>query len=147
DYYPIILIYITRFDNLRNKMGRKPSPEKQKQIPVALPPDLRASLDAAAIAAGISVGEEIRRRFRALEVDPATRELVDAILHFAAQSREVIGADWFAHPAAADYLMAAIEYHLKNRTPGAAPESEANLKIQSGDDAGTLGRLSARLYD
>jgi Arc-like DNA binding domain len=80
-------------------MGRPPLEKKQQQFTVALPPEVRSRLEAAAKAAGHSVAEEIRKRIDQTisreKLDPTTVELLRGIENLAARLREDFGVEWF----------------------------------------------------
>lgn len=93
-------------------MGRPPSPKKKRQIPIALPSDLRSSLQDRATAGGHSLAEEIRRRLeRSLIVDQCdhpTRELVVDIAQIAMEVERETSAPWHQDAAAHATMRSAV---------------------------------------
>ena len=129
-------------------MGRPPLEKKQRQLAVALPPNLRNWLEAAANVAGHSIAEEIRRRL-ALTVerdgmDAETRALLEAVGWMADEIRRQSGADWHDFPKATEALAAAIHTWLEIIKP--KESSTAASDLFSPDDPPTLGRSIARHY-
>jgi hypothetical protein len=98
-------------------MGRPPLDKKQRQLPVALPPDLRAHLESLSAQAGHSLAEEIRRRIertiREDAMDGATRELRDGVVNIAAALHRDYKAEWHASSRARQALSAAIAQRLE----------------------------------
>lgn len=97
-------------------MGRPPLDKKQRQLPVALPPDIRAQLKSLSAQAGHSLAEEIRRRIertiREDAMDGVTRELRDGVVNIAAALHRDYKAKWHASPSARQALSAAIAQRL-----------------------------------
>ena len=102
-------------------MGRPPLQNKQRQIAVALPPDLRERLEKAASASQHSIAMEIRQRleqtFSAESVDKATRELVFTIEDIAELVRTQTGRGWHGHHHAWWIFWHAINALLRRAEP------------------------------
>lgn len=139
-------------------MGRPPLENKQRQLAVALPPDIRSELEKAAAAAGHSIAEEIRKRialtFENERVDAATRELAADIIRLADDVRHQKGVGWHENDKARDTLIEAIKEWItglgtrkprplrptKSRVPGVSD------LFWGDDDPATLGRSLARQW-
>jgi hypothetical protein len=97
-----------------------------KQLKISLPEELRAQLDQASAASGVSVAEEIRRRIEASfeqdGIDPATRELQDYIVRLAVMVRlQTNHLDWFIHPGAHRSFRFGITSRLARLKPEGEP--------------------------
>src|SRR5690242_3794915 len=124
----------------------KPS---KKQMGVALPPDLRDRLQAAADAADHSVASEIRLRlahsFQAEAGDTATAEFASKVAWLAEQIKRDKGFDWHTHIKAFEAFTEAVNAALERRKP---PEhtgmTAASDLFWGDDDPKTLGRSVER---
>jgi hypothetical protein len=143
-------------------MGRPPLENKQRQIAVALPPDLRARLQKAATGSEHSVAMEIRQRleqtFAAERADKATRELLFIIQDIAELIRTQTGCGWSIDQNAWDIFARAIEALLRRVRPSErrlAKRTSTSLPkpVQSDDPAAIAAGLEAiafrsrRLYE
>jgi hypothetical protein len=125
-------------------MGRPPLEKKQRQLPVALPADLRDQLEAAAGVAGHSVAEEIRRRIArtigADAYDEPTRELADDIMRMAAEVELETGAAWHSHAGSHAAFRQAILSRLSRLKPeGFTAFGERPHQSDPGDDPQEIG--------
>jgi len=139
-------------------MGRPPKGEnKQRQVAVALPPETRSRLEAAAAAAGRSVAEEIRRRINltilAEEHDPETRELAADIQQLAEWVNREKGFNWHSHDKARETFIAIVKLWLDGLKPPASlkthrekPRVGVSALMWGDDDPATLARSIVRNY-
>jgi hypothetical protein len=134
-------------------MGRPPLKKKQRQLAVALPPDLRSQLEAAALAADHSLAEEIRARlvssFDREAVDKPTQELAADVVALAEQISRQKGFGWHWNENAHETLVAAVNALLADLKPkrSAGPPVALPSDLMWGDDdPATLGRSIARHY-
>jgi hypothetical protein len=132
-------------------MGRPPLEKKQRQLAVALPPELRTQLETAARAADHSLAEEIRARlvssFDQEVVDRPTRELAADVVGLAEQISSQKGFAWHSHEKAHETLVAAIVALLADRKPKRTAKIALPSDLMWGDDdPATLGRSIARYY-
>ncbi len=129
-------------------MGRPPLEKKQRQLPVALPEDVRAELEAAALKSGHSVAEEIRRRITlTLEADAhdtQTRALAADVAQLAEQINREKGFAWHSHEKAFETLVSAINAWLAGIKPKRRDGVGASDLMWGDDDPATLGRSIAR---
>jgi hypothetical protein len=93
-----------------------------KQMKVALPDELRASLDGVSERSGRSVAEEIRARVEAsfardAVADVATRDFIEAVARMPAEIARETGANWDTHAGAHEVLAAAIQIWLAELKP------------------------------
>ena len=128
-------------------MGRPPLESKQRQLAVALPPEVRAQLEAAATASGHSVAEEIRRRINLTlwldTYDKPTRDLADAVMWIAREIELQTRSPWQRNRKSNEALSAALQEwleHLRPQLSGGASD------LFGPDDPATLGRSIARYY-
>jgi hypothetical protein len=123
--------------------------KKQRQLAIALPPDIRDRLQAAADTAGHSLAEEIRRRlaltFAADAIDPVTRELAADIMHIADDVTRLSEVPWHSNPKAQQALAVAIQTWLEDHPP--PDHGPAAASLFGPDDPPTLGRSIAKLYE
>jgi hypothetical protein len=128
-------------------MGRPPVEKKQRQFAVALPPDIRDQLQAAADTAGHSLAEEIRRRInRTLyedSFDEPTRKLATAVKWLAEEVSRQSEVPWHSNPRAQKALAAAIQDRLEITAP---PWQGAASDLFGPGDPATLGRAISRSY-
>ena len=129
-------------------MGRPPlDNKKQRQLAVALPPDVRLQLEAAASASGRSLAEEIRRRvnltlYDDAEYDAPTRELAEDIKWIAAEISRQTGWPWHVLPRGRESLAIALQTWLEITAP--KRETSVGASDLFVDDPATLGRSIAR---
>ena len=95
---------------------------QQKQLGGSLSPDLRARLEAASAAAGLSIAEEIRRRLeRTFEQDnfaqawPASERLLGTLTALTILTNLTTGKRWDEDPATAYLLQLALMAQLDRR--------------------------------
>jgi hypothetical protein len=95
---------------------------QQKQLGVALPPDLRTRLEAASATAGKSIADEIRQRVRRTFEDddfahawPATERLLNTIAVMTLLASLTTGKRWDEDPATAYLLQLALVAQLDRR--------------------------------
>jgi hypothetical protein len=92
-----------------------------KQLKVSLPDDIRASLEAASVKSGHSLGEEIRRRlaqtFKEDPLDPQTRELLAAIVRLAGLVKLDQAEDWHSSDRPHEVFAAAVRARLIGYKP------------------------------
>lgn len=127
-------------------MGRPPLEAKQRQLAVALPPDLRSRLEAASAAAGHSLAEEIRARlvqsFNQDAVDEPTRKLLAAIGRFEGLIRTQSGHAWHAHAGANRTLRHMITARLQRLRPqgeATLEPADERTRLISSNDPETVG--------
>src|SRR5262249_43125831 len=96
----------------------------KRQMGVSLPGDLRAQLEKASEAAGISLAEEIRQRVErtfkedaAMAADPITHELTTGIANLADTIRLDLATAWYAHSFSHDAFAAAVAQRLAEYRP------------------------------
>jgi hypothetical protein len=128
-------------------MGRPPLEKKQRQLAVALPPNLRSRLEAASAAADHSLAEEIRirlvRSFDQEVEDKPTRDLAAAVTWLADEVSRQSDLPWYSNPNAQKALAAAIQEQLEITAP---PYQGAASDLFGPGDPPTLGRSIARSY-
>src|SRR5262249_15593412 len=143
---------------LQPVLGRKMSGGRQKQMGVALPDDLRAKLDAAAVESGISLAEEIRRRLERSFTqdanekaqDPKTRELADDVMRLAEaityQAKHEGDRSWVWHSNAATHaaLAEALRTWMDIISGRSDTPSDLPVGLLGRSDPPTLGRATAR---
>jgi hypothetical protein len=130
-------------------MGRPPLDKKQRQLAIALRPEIRNWVEGAASAAGHSLAEEIRQRlertFAEDGVDKPTRELVEAVKWIAEEvNRQSEVESWSVVPRAHEALAAALQTWMNLITPPSRGAVSDDL-FGPGDPP-TLGRSIARHY-
>jgi hypothetical protein len=134
-------------------MGRPPLEKKQRQLTVALPPEVRSRLEAVATASGHSIAEEIRRRIDQTiaweAVDPVTRELLRGIKNLSNQMRTDFGVDWHANPKTHEAFVSAVyervmAYEPPAPKPGAAAFDLGLVEVKPGDSTHLIGRMRER---
>jgi hypothetical protein len=99
-----------------------------KQLKVALPDSLRASLEESAKRSGRSLADEIRTRLERTFIDDTAglpiRALLYAIEHLAKLVQVQTGYEWHVHPIANDTLLAAITSRFARIRPKDVPAGE-----------------------
>jgi hypothetical protein len=128
-------------------MGRPPLESKQRQLAVALRPEVRAQLEAAATASGHSVAEEIRRRINFTlwldSYDKPTRDLADAVMEIAREIERQTRSPWQSNRKSNEALAAAVQEWLEGLRPRL---SGGASDLFGPDDPATLGRSIARYH-
>ena len=101
-----------------------------RQVNVSLPDDLRTKLDAAANAAGHTLGTEIRlciqRAHSWEQFDPQTQRLMLLIGQIAVGTERQTGRTWWHHPAAYFVFRRTIEILLDRNKPPGEPRINPN---------------------
>jgi hypothetical protein len=114
---------------------------EMERLKFSLSPATRSQLDAVAAASGKSIGDEIRERlqhtFKEDALDPALRELRDAIANLAELVRIDCG-DWHSSPRAHTEFVTALMQRLAGYTPP-APVAAASDPLLP--DPEMLGRI------
>jgi hypothetical protein len=135
----------------QREMGRPPLEKKQQQFTVALPPEVRSRLEAAAKAAGHSVAEEIRRRIDQTisreKIDPATLELLRGIENLAARLREDFGVEWFLDSRIHHAFSVAVAERLAAYKPASVEPRIAATGlgfVESPESLDLIGRMRER---
>jgi hypothetical protein len=133
-------------------MGRPPLEKKQQQFTVALPPEVRSRLEAAATAAGHSIAEEIRRRIDQTisweTVDPVMRELLRGIENLSARLGADFGPkfnwhnDWQAHHAFAFAVRERLTGYEPQ--PGELGSATSDLGLINPSDLQMIARMRER---
>jgi hypothetical protein len=131
-------------------MGRPPLEKKQQQLTVALPPEVRIHLDAAAKAGDRSIAEEVRRRLdktiQSDRRDPVTTELIEGLEHIAALLRLDFDREWYENARAHEAFVTALNQRLAGYAP---PPLEGSAAVDLGlvgptDPPETIGRMRER---
>jgi len=102
-------------------MGRPPVEKKLRQLPVALPPEVRSALETVAATAGHSLAEEIRSRLNLTlwldTYDRPTRDLADAVMWIAQEIERQTREKWQSNRKANEALAAALQELLEGLKP------------------------------
>jgi hypothetical protein len=121
-----------------------------KQLKVSLPDDLRAQLDLAAMAAGNSVAEEIRRRlersFAQDAVEEKTRELIDDVAALGDWLKRDKALPWYFNRASHETFAEAVQAYFEETRPPVKRDPPGASDLMWSDDPKTLGRAIARHY-
>lgn len=132
-------------------MGRPPLEKKQRQLPVALPPDLRDQIEAVAKKAGHSIAEEIRKRIaktmRWDALDPVTMELLEGLELITNLLKQDFGVEWYVNSRAHEAFVAAVNQRLAEYAPPTTVEGSAAVDlglVGPTDPPATIGRLRER---
>jgi len=128
------------------------SGEKQKQLPIALPPGLRQQLEAAAAEAGHSLAQEVRLRLERTfaeeaSADCTTRAMLSAVRSLIRSIEGLAGSAWHQHPDVHRAVTEGVKLCF-DLAPVPALPSRKEVKPLSGfsaaDDWSTIGRTIAR---
>lgn len=120
-------------------------------LKVVLPSALRAELDAAAAASGLSLAAEIRERIsrtlRQDTVDRRTAEFASKVVWLAEQIKHDKDLDCHGHPRAFEAFAEAVNAALDRLKPAELTGAAADLFPWGDDDPKTLGRSIERHYE
>lgn len=137
-------------------MGRPPVERKQRQIAVALPPDIRTRLEEASADNWRTLSEEVRQRlefsFQIAAIDAPTRSVQEAIANIARRLEADCEAPWYSSTVTRQAFVAALNTVAAQIASKRPPWSEAEATEHTPDRVGgadaigdpeTIGRLRA----
>ena len=121
-----------------------------KQFKVALNPDLRDFLEAAAAKNGRSLAEEIRERLAGTLIDdgrdPTTRALTGEVYELARRVRRRFGVEWYADVNANAALVGAVADQVASHKPTVTSAAAPGTATLPADPPDVVGRVIAHEY-